>query len=110
MDDTQTTPAGENVGRQVYDMLMSAIEPELVSSVIPTLKAKYKDETPMQKAARGERYREAFKKYDAVYADFIQEATQVVHDSKMEALASAEAKAKEDDTNELNALESQFQS
>jgi len=51
-------------GRQWYDVLMGPIEPELTSSVRPTLSEKYHRETPEQRQARLQRYRRAFAEYD----------------------------------------------
>ncbi|TSC58582.1 MAG: hypothetical protein Greene041619_456 [Candidatus Peregrinibacteria bacterium Greene0416_19] len=50
-------------GGALYDQIMTAIEPELTSTVYPTLAEKYKDETPEQAKVRAERYAKAMEEY-----------------------------------------------
>lgn len=62
-------------GRELYDTLMGAIEPELTTAGLATLAAKYADETRDQKAGRAKRYNAAFeeyaKRFDAYNADWL---------------------------------------
>lgn len=55
-------------GDDLYDTIMGEIEPELVSTVYPTLDEKYKNETPDEKAARQARYDKAFVEYERRFA------------------------------------------
>lgn len=57
-------------GEEVYDTLMSKIEPELTTAQLPFLKDKYKDETPEAAKIRAERYQKAFAEYDKQYAEY----------------------------------------
>jgi len=47
-------------GDEIYDRIMTGIEPELTTEQLPTLSEKYKDETDEQKQARADRYNAAF--------------------------------------------------
>jgi len=58
-------------GKQLYDSLMGDIEPELVSSVIPALAARYAGETPDAHTSRMERYKRAFEEYDRRCAEYL---------------------------------------
>ena len=77
-------------GTQVYDALMSFIEPELVSAVIPTLEKKYRGEDPVRRLARMARYTEAFRRYDKVYDDFIANFRQLTATYQKQAFKTAE--------------------
>lgn len=55
----------------VYDYLMGAIEPELTRAQIPLLDAKYQNETPEQKKARGERYAAAFAQFEHAFETLV---------------------------------------
>jgi len=89
---------------------MQPIEPELLPEVIPTLKEKYKNETPEQAKARSARYKKAFAAYDAQYAEYMSTLHQQVHAYKRDAMASAEEQDRKKDTDAMNALESSISS
>lgn len=57
-------------GEEIYDQLMSKIEPELTSGHIHLLKEKYKNETPAQAKTRAERYNRAFSEYEKRCAQY----------------------------------------
>jgi hypothetical protein len=101
-------PAGKLNPREVYDALMSEIEPDLVTSAIPTLKAKYKKETPAQKQARAIRYKNAYAEYDKALAQFVHGIKTHAATSKKKALASTEAKEREIETQQLAEMETLF--
>lgn len=66
---TFTLPAPPKIlaGKALYDALMSKIEPDLVSTAIPTLAEKYSNETEVEKERRRKRYNKAYEKfYDAL--------------------------------------------
>src|SRR3989339_880578 len=50
--------------QELYNALMSKIEPELTTEGLKTLEAKYPSETPEQKKERIDRYNAAFEAYD----------------------------------------------
>ena len=77
-------------GEEFYDAVMSEIEPELVSSVIPTLSEKYKNETEEEKQKRCDRYNKAFEDCYKRYALFIADLNQQVHRYQKQAMRSAE--------------------
>ena len=60
-------------GDDLYDQIMSEIEPELVSTVYDTLEEKYKNETPDEKAVRQVRYDKAFAEYERRFALYTNE-------------------------------------
>ena len=57
-------------GEEMYDQIMSQIEPDLVTAQLPLLKEKYKDETPEQAKARADRYNRAFAEYEKQFAAY----------------------------------------
>jgi len=92
-------------GEQLYNQIMEAIEPDLLTTAIVGLDEKYKGETAEQKAARLERYRKAYETYDqkfqenhtAWYAEWAQ--------YKKRALKSAEARNATKESQEMQNLE-----
>lgn len=95
-------------GRQVYDALMAGIEPELVSANLPLLTEQYQSETPEANAARMERYKQAFAKYDQVYAKWLSGVQAAVLAKRADAFQKAEIKSEEADKQFLEELEQQF--
>ena len=57
-------------GQQIYDAIMSTIEPELTSQNLMAMKAANAQETPTQRSVRMARYARAFAEYDKVYAQY----------------------------------------
>lgn len=86
----QTIPTGQ----ELYDQIMAGIEPELVSTVIPTLKEKYKDEAPEQTTARAERYEKAYDRFDAAFDEYLAAMDRDLHTYRRQAISTAEEKAK----------------
>lgn len=90
----------------LYDELMGAIEPELVSTVVPTLRQKYQGESPADSKARAARYKKAFKAYDTAlkaYKDALSSKTRAYAHA---AATSLEQYAKESENLDLQDLES----
>lgn len=77
-------------GRAIYDWIMGQIEPELVSSSLPLLKTKYKDETEGEKETRKQRYNAAFAKYYEMYEVYLADLDARIHRYYREALRSIE--------------------
>jgi len=95
-------------GAEIYNSIMREIEPELTTDQIPLMKAKYKDETPEQKKARGKRYAKAMEEYERRYAAYLQEQDAKVRSFKIEAMHFIEDKAAESDQQKLLSIESSF--
>lgn len=57
---TQMSPTVE----EIYNLLMSQIEPELTTDMLPQLGELYPDETPAEWRKRQERYQRAFQLYE----------------------------------------------
>jgi len=89
-------------------MIMQEIEPDLVTDQIELMGEKYKDETPEQKKARGERYQKAFAEYDVRYAQYLTEQQTTVHSFKRNLIASVEKNSSDDDQAKIDSLESAF--
>lgn len=101
---TLTLPVPPKVlsGREIYDSIMSQIESELISSLLPTLKEKYKDETPEQKESRRKRYSDAFARYDELYVAYIADMETRIRRYKREAMRSIEEWARAREGEKLN--------
>ncbi|MDD5041113.1 MAG: hypothetical protein PHX87_00315 [Candidatus Peribacteraceae bacterium] len=95
-------------GKEIYDGIMRAIEPELTTDQIPLMKEKYKDETPEERKARGERYAKAMEEYEKRYAQYLQEQDAKVRSFKIGAIHFAEGKASDGDRQKLKSIESSF--
>lgn len=93
-------------GQEVYDRIMGEIELELTSAVLPTLQEKYKSETPEQTQERLVRYEKAFAEYDRRYAEYQANLQGKVHTFHRTTIQFVEGKAKADDDNAINSLES----
>ena len=95
---------------QVYDFLMHQIEPELTTTVLPTLKEQYKNETPEQKKARGRRYKEAYAAYDKAYASYQAMMREKVRSYKRQSMQEMEEKDRGGDRESLATLETALSS
>lgn len=58
--------------KALFDAIMGPIEPELTTSVFPTLEEKYMNETPDQKVERLKRYKNAVNLFLEEYERFTQ--------------------------------------
>ncbi|ALM10373.1 MAG TPA: hypothetical protein DEB30_01830 [Candidatus Peribacter riflensis] len=95
-------------GAEIYNKIMQEIEPELTTDQIPLAKEKYKDETPEQKKARGERYAKAMEEYERRYARHMQEQEAQVRSFKLGAIHFVEDKASQNDQQKMRSIESSF--
>jgi len=95
-------------GEEIYNGIMREIEPELTTDQIPLAKEKYKDETPEQKKARGERYAKAMEEYERRYAAYLLEQEAKLRSFKVGAIHFVEDKASETDQQKMLAIESSF--
>jgi hypothetical protein len=95
-------------GGEVYDGIMSEIEPDLVRAVIPTLDVKYAGETPEQHAVRLARYRAAYAEYAVRFAAWASEMSALVSQYRKSALKLEEQESRSKDSSELASIEDQF--
>jgi hypothetical protein len=95
-------------GQEVYDGIMSMIDPELMSTQIDHLDEKYVGESPEDRKARYNRYAESFKKYDEMYAEWQKNMNEAVTEYRKESLKSAEIESREEDAAALAQLDSDF--
>ena len=93
-------------GEEFYDNLMSQIEPELVSSQLPLLEARYAGETEEQKAVRQARYDAAFEEFDRRAAEEMAGLEHEVHAYKVTTMREAEAASREQEAVDMSVLES----
>lgn len=75
-------PAEPNVpeGEEIYNRIMSGINPELTTAMLPTLAKKYSDETPEQHEKRQERYKKDLIQYKKESAAYMAELRKQVSD------------------------------
>lgn len=76
-DTTAQTQTGNSLsppsiagGHEVYDSIMQAIEPDLVSANMDKLDALHPNETEAENKARMKRYAKAFEKYQKKYEEY----------------------------------------
>lgn len=93
-------------GDALYDFLMSPIEPELTTAVLPTLAQKYEHETLEEKQLRAERYEYAFAEFDRKLHEYQKTCDRQIRDYKRAAIASIEAKAAQLDDVEISEITS----
>ena len=113
MTQTDTATAGASPirvppGNDIYDALMGPIERDLLTVNIPLLDEKYKGETPEQKAARYQRYQDAYAKYDQAFETWITQFRGTVEGYRRQAFEAAEQEDRAKEANTLSNLESQL--
>jgi hypothetical protein len=104
---TVPLPAGQS-GQEVYDEIMRGIDVELTSDQIPLLAEKYKDESKDDRVKRVERYNKAFASFDIIAAQHEKNVQKEKNVYRKQALASAEAESRVEESKKLQQLESQF--
>lgn len=93
-------------GEQLYDALMILIEPELISANIPLLEEKYKNESPVERAARMQKYQKAMEEYDKRYSALIAALNADVAKMKRDGIAAIEKKSATKEVSVLSNIES----
>jgi hypothetical protein len=106
--DNDTTVVTLPTGADVYNGIMSEIEPDLVNDMIPLLDMKYAGETPIQNAARLARYRAAYDEYAVRFAAWAEEMSTLVQKYRKSALKLEEKQSLEKESSVLTSLEDQF--
>lgn len=96
-------------GRELYDALMSHIEPELMSGMVETLEETYKNETPENRALRMKRYALAFERCQTAYDEYMETLDTQVNRYRRSAFAHAEMEDRAQDEGLLNQLGNFFQ-
>ncbi len=95
-------------GQEIYDRLMSKIEPELVLSNLKKLDAPYKKETKAARKKRYARYAKAFKEYRSEYKTWLTKLTVAVQAYKRAVVKASERASKEKEVSALSELEAQM--
>jgi len=95
--------------QELYNSLMSAIEPDLPSTNIPLLEKKYKDETAEQHVARMERYQKAFDEYDKEYETYMAKLTTDLAAHRTQANKTMEKRSQSRDGRAMEDLEASMQ-
>jgi len=94
--------------KELYDSIMSTIEPELCTDQIPLLTEKYKDETQEQRTARLKKYNSAFEAYDKALDAYIKNLHQEVGVYRKQVLGEAEKHSRSEELSKLSQLENTF--
>lgn len=103
--DPPTIPSAE----EIYHLLMGQIEPDLLRENLPLLTQKYASETPQDRAARKQRYIEAFRKYHEALQSFTADMQAKIKAYKREAARSLEEEdRRRTDEESVNAIEASF--
>jgi hypothetical protein len=97
-------------GDELYDRIMGAIDPELVTSALPTLAATYAAETPEQAAARAARYTAAFAEYERQFQAYGAQWQFQFTQYQRQALASLEHADRTKEEQQLTAVLNQISS
>ncbi len=95
-------------GKELYDSIMSKIEPDLVSSQVVLLPQKYNNEPADLKRERLARYTAAFKKYDETYQTYLGHLRAQIKQYKTDAFAWAEEMSASAETEQMGQLSTQF--
>ena len=96
-------------GQELYDAIMMNIEPELTTDIAKTLDAKYKDESPEDRAARNQKYDLAFERYEEAYKEYMATLDSQVHRYRREVLVHAEMEDRVQDEPLLDKISGFFQ-
>ncbi len=95
-------------GQEIYDRLMSKIEPELVLKNLKKLDAPYKKETKAQRKKRYARYGKAFKEYRTQYKVWLSRVNLAIAAYKRAVVKASEKVSKTKEDAALAELEKQM--
>lgn len=95
-------------GREVYDALMSAIEPELVTANLSHLDDRYANEAANDRAKRYQRYAQAYAAYDKAFQKWMNAFTQEVTTFRRTAMQSAEQQSREEEGGIFTSLDEEL--
>ncbi len=96
-------------GDQLYNMLMSKIEPDLTTNQLPLLDEKYKNEIPEQAQIRAVRYEKAFAEYDKQLNAYLANLEAKVREYQSTARKSLEHEERTKEEQKLDTLEQAIQ-
>ncbi|MFH1444581.1 MAG: hypothetical protein ABIG34_04315 [Candidatus Peregrinibacteria bacterium] len=92
-------------GREIYDILMASIEPDLVVNKMDALDQLYAQETPSDHRKRMKRYRKAFEEYDRQYAEYMRTLSQEVTDYRRSSCRALEEESRAEETTRIASIE-----
>lgn len=95
---------------EIYDTIMSKIEPELTTAQMPLLDKKYAGETEEQTKQRYERYSQAFMTYDEKFREYRRELEQGARNYQRAIMGATEKRMRGEEDTEIANIESQFSS
>ena len=108
-DPTKVNSPNRKLAEEIYDNIMSQIEPELTTEEIHTLDEKYKDETEEQRKGRMARYEKAYAHFDKEVDTFLGNVQEKARESKRTSLKKKEAEVRRKEEAALNNLEEAFE-
>lgn len=97
-------------GDELFDAVMASIEPDLLSENREKTALKILNATPAERTAMAKRYQKAFETYDAQLVLALKEWNQRLHGARRDMMHMIESMTQSEETNELDALESQISS
>jgi hypothetical protein len=95
-------------GEELYNFLMKDIEPDLLTSQLPLLDERYKNESPEAAAARAARYEKAFAEYEKRLSAYMAELNAKVREYQRTAMQSIEHEERAEEEQKLSGLEQQM--
>ena len=95
---------------EVYDRIMTEIEPELTSDRLPLLEQSSADESEEDRKERYARYQSAFEAYDRAYASYVSGLHAKSDEYRRAFLHSAEEREVAEEAHTLAVMESSFTS
>ncbi|MFA5799546.1 MAG: hypothetical protein WC840_01135 [Candidatus Peribacteraceae bacterium] len=95
-------------GKEVYNLLMSKIEPDLTTEQFQKLKQKYPEETNEEKQMRLKRYKKALEEYDRAFAEYVTGLYESVHNYRKSARKYVEDMAHDSEEKTLLQVEKQI--
>lgn len=95
-------------GHELYNELMSQIEPELTTDQLPLLAERYRNEHLARTASRASRYTRAYSEYDQIYEAYVASLREQAIAYRKYACYSLEQENHKYDLAKLNQLEAIF--
>jgi hypothetical protein len=95
-------------GQEIFDIIMSHIEPELTSEGLKAIDAKYASETPEDKQARRKRYEQAFVRYEQAYQGYMATLNEQVQRFYRQSFTHIEQEDRQREGGDLSAIEAQL--
>ncbi len=110
MDPTASTVRADpqTLASQIYDKIMSSIEPELMIQTIPLLDAKYAGESKEEHELRMNRYATAYKKFEQEFSKCKVALTPQIRAMKHDALKEKERDSRIADEHVLQSIVEEF--